>query len=110
MAPTKKRSGASKNDGATVGHEAGLWRMADTLHGSMDAAECKHVVLGSIILKYISDAFEEQHRALHAACAQGADPEDPNKCQVHIEEALKHAHMQTLGRRHRRARRRRRAV
>ena len=39
-----------------------LWRMADALRGSMDAAEYKHVVLGLIFLKYISDAFEE-HRA-----------------------------------------------
>ena len=36
-----------------------LWLMADTLRGSMDAAEYKHVVLGLIFLKYISDAFEE---------------------------------------------------
>ena len=47
--------------GATTGHEAELWRMADTLRGSMDAAEYKHVVLGLIFLKYISDAFEEKH-------------------------------------------------
>ena len=38
-----------------------LWRMADALRGSMDAAEYKHVVLGLIFLKYISDAFEERH-------------------------------------------------
>ena len=47
--------------GATTGHEAELWRMADALRGSMDAAEYKHVVLGLIFLKYISDAFEEMH-------------------------------------------------
>ena len=38
-----------------------LWAMADALRGSMDAAEYKHVVLGLIFLKYISDAFEERH-------------------------------------------------
>ena len=38
-----------------------LWRMADALRGSMDAAEYKHVVLGLIFLKYISDAFEERY-------------------------------------------------
>ena len=43
--------------GAITGYEAELWRMADTLRGSMDAAEYKHVVLGLIFLKYISDAF-----------------------------------------------------
>ena len=47
--------------GATIGHEAELWAMADALRGSMDAAEYKHVVLGLIFLKYISDAFEERH-------------------------------------------------
>ena len=38
--------------------------MADALRGSMDAAEYKHVVLGLIFLKYISDAFEERHAQL----------------------------------------------
>jgi type I restriction enzyme M protein len=42
----------------------------------MDAAEYKHVVLGLIFLKYISDAFEEQHAKLDADRAKGADPED----------------------------------
>src|SRR2546428_2895662 len=45
----------------------------------MDAAEYKHVVLGLIFLKYISDAFEEQHAKLEAEQAQGADPEDPDE-------------------------------
>jgi type I restriction enzyme M protein len=53
--------------------------MADALRGSMDAAEYKHVVLGLIFLKYISDAFEEQHGRLEAEQAQGADPEDPDE-------------------------------
>ena len=56
---------APKNDsGATVGYEAELWQMANTLRGSMDAAEYKHVVLGLIFLKYISDAFEERRAAI----------------------------------------------
>ena len=46
--------------------EAELWSMADALRGSMDAAEYKHVVLGLIFLKYISDAFEERHAAVLA--------------------------------------------
>ena len=53
-------------DGATMGYEKQLWRMADALRGSMDAAEYKHVVLGLIFLKYISDAFEERHAAVLA--------------------------------------------
>jgi type I restriction enzyme M protein len=57
----KKSATATESDGATVGYEAQIWQMADALHGSMDAAEYKHVVLGLVFLKYISDAFEEQH-------------------------------------------------
>ncbi len=64
---------------ATTGYEAELWRMADTLRGSMDAAEYKHVVLGLIFLKYISDAFEEMHTRLESEQTQGADPEDPDE-------------------------------
>ena len=67
------------DDGATTGYEAELWRMEDTLRGSMDAAEYKHVVLGLIFLKYISDAFEEMHDRLGAERVQGADPEDPDE-------------------------------
>jgi len=72
--------GKKTNDtAANVGYEAELWQMADALRGSMDAAEYKHVVLGLIFLKYISDAFEEQHAKLQAEKAQGADPEDPDE-------------------------------
>jgi type I restriction enzyme M protein len=53
--------------------------MADALRGSMDAAEYKHVVLGLIFIKYISDAFEEQHAKLIADKKSGADPEDPDE-------------------------------
>ena len=60
-------------------YRAELWRMADALRGSMDAAEYKHVVLGLIFLKYISDAFEEAHAKLEAERDEGADPEDPDE-------------------------------
>ena len=53
--------------------------MADALRGSMDAAEYKHVALGLIFLKYISDAFEEAHARLEAERDQGADPEDADE-------------------------------
>ena len=70
---------ASAN-GAVVGYEAELWRMADTLRGSMDAAEYKHVVLGLIFLKYISDAFEEARAKLEAnQHLTGANPDDPDE-------------------------------
>ncbi|MFQ3684831.1 N-6 DNA methylase, partial [Roseiflexus sp.] len=67
------------NNGATLGFERDLWAAADALRGSMDAAEYKHVALGLIFLKYISDAFEEQHARLEAERAEGADPEDPDE-------------------------------
>ena len=66
-------------NGANVVYEAQLWQMADALRGSMDAAEYKHVALGLIFLKYISDAFEEQRAKLVAEAASGADPEDPDE-------------------------------
>ena len=74
-----KAAVAADASGATTGHEAELWRMADTLRGSLDAAEYKHVVLGLIFLKYISDAFEERHAVLEAERGDGADPEDPDE-------------------------------
>ena len=64
------------DQGATTGYEAELWRMADTLRGSMDAAEYKHVVLGLVFLKYISDAFEEIHARLEGERVAGADPDE----------------------------------
>lgn len=70
---------------ANLGFEAKLWAAADALRNNMDAAEYKHVVLGLIFLKYISDAFEAQHAMLEAERAQGADPEDPDEYRaVHI--------------------------
>ena len=69
----------SGGNNASTGYESDLWRMADALRGSMDAAEYKHVVLGLIFLKYISDAFEEAYAKLEAERDQGADPEDPDE-------------------------------
>src|SRR3984893_13064129 len=69
----------NQSSGANLGFENELWRAADALRSNMDAAEYKHVVLGLIFLKYISDPFEEQHTTLEAERAQGADPEDPDE-------------------------------
>ena len=66
-------------NGAVTGYESELWRMADALRGSMDAAEYKHVVLGLIFLKYISDAFDEAYSELENERHLGADPEDPDE-------------------------------
>jgi type I restriction enzyme M protein len=57
----KDRSTSTKANGANLGFEQKLWAAADKLRGHMDASEYKHVVLGLIFLKYISDAFEERH-------------------------------------------------
>jgi type I restriction enzyme M protein len=65
-----------KNGGGELGFEEKLWAAADALRNNMDAAEYKHVVLGLIFLKYISDAFEAKHAELTAQKKQGADPED----------------------------------
>src|SRR3990167_9979044 len=73
MARVKKNNQKKTNNWANVGYEAELWQMADALRGSMDAAEYKHVVLGLIFLKYISDAFEERHVYLQRAVDDPAD-------------------------------------
>ena len=59
--------------------EKKLWKTADKLRKNMDAAEYKHVVMGLIFLKYISDAFEEMFLKLVAQKSEGADPEDKNE-------------------------------
>ena len=80
--PKKKNPGTGskqKTNGGPLGFEAKLWAAADALRNNMDAAEYKHVVLGLIFLKYISDAFEAKHAALESQKKQGADPEDPDE-------------------------------
>lgn len=67
------------SNGANLGFEEKLWQTADKLRNNMDAAEYKHVVLGLIFLKYISDAFEEMHEKLLSEVEDGADPEDPEE-------------------------------
>jgi type I restriction enzyme M protein len=81
MARKSKQPATAKNssNGANLGFEAKLWAAADALRNNMDAAEYKHVVLGLIFLKYISDAFEAKHAELDAQRKQGADPEDPDE-------------------------------
>jgi type I restriction enzyme M protein len=64
---TKQKNGSSAN----LGFEATLWAAADKLRNNMDAAEYKHVVLGLIFLKYISDAFEERRAQI---LAESSDP------------------------------------
>jgi type I restriction enzyme M protein len=77
-----KSNKSSDNSSANIGFEAKLWLAADKLRSNMDAAEYKHVVLGLIFLKYISDAFEEHHAKLMQELDQGADPEEPDEYQA----------------------------
>src|SRR5579883_3003745 len=82
MARTSKNG---KDTTANLRFEAKLWAAADALRNNMDAAEYKHVVLGLIFLKYISDAFDAKHAELEAQRSQGADAEDPDEYRaVHI--------------------------
>ena len=77
--PKAKKTANGNNNTANLGFEAKLWQAADALRNNMDAAEYKHVALGLIFLKYISDAFEAKHAELESQRAEGADPEDPDE-------------------------------
>jgi type I restriction enzyme M protein len=74
MARRKKSEKGNKGNGANLGFEQKLWQAADKLRGNMDASDYKHVVLGLIFLKYISDAFQEQYEKLKKE--PHANPED----------------------------------
>ncbi len=67
----------AKQASTTLGFEARLWAAADKLRGNMEPSDYKHVVLGLIFLKYISDAFEARRAALLEEDL--ADPEDPEE-------------------------------
>ncbi|MGD9157097.1 MAG: class I SAM-dependent DNA methyltransferase [Desulfobacteraceae bacterium] len=68
---------AKDNNGANLGFETQLWAAADKLRGHMDASEYKHVVLGLIFLKYISDAFQAKYQELESTReTEYTDPED----------------------------------
>lgn len=66
MPKGKTTAKKKKGNGAKLGFEEKLWQAADKLRGHMDAAEYKHVVLGLVFLKYISDAFNELYDRLAA--------------------------------------------
>ena len=80
-AKSKTKAAAAAPSSATIGFEAKLWLTADKLRNNMDAAEYKHVVLGLIFLKYISDTFEEHRAKLLAGQGDyaGANAEDPDE-------------------------------
>ena len=67
MAKVRAKTTETKNktgNGANVGFEAQLFLTADKLRGNLEPSDYKHVALGLIFLKYISDAFEAKHAAL----------------------------------------------
>jgi type I restriction enzyme M protein len=69
--PRQKKNVTRKNsNGGNLGFEEKLWQAADKMRGHMDPAEYKHIVLGLIFLKYISDAFEERHKQLEIWTAE----------------------------------------
>jgi type I restriction enzyme M protein len=74
MRNERGKNGGKSLNGASLGFEQTLWQAADKLRGNMDAADYKHVVLGLIFLKYISDAFQERFDQLKNE--PHADPED----------------------------------
>ena len=80
-AKSSKSKSAARDSSASIGFEAKLWLMADKLRNNMDAAEYKHVVLGLIFLKYISDSFEEHRAKLLSGSGDyaGANPEDADE-------------------------------
>ena len=69
----KKKNNAESN----TGFEAQLWAAADKLRGNMEPSDYKHVALGLIFLKYISDTFEAERAKLLKE--ETADPEDPEE-------------------------------
>src|SRR3990172_13007726 len=71
MARNANASYGDGGNGANLGFEATMWAAADKLRNNMDAAEYKHVVLGQVFLKYISDAFEAYQTRLER---EAADP------------------------------------
>ena len=67
---------AEMANGDNLGFEAKLFRAADKLRGNMEPSDYKHVALGLIFLKYISDAFEARHAGLLAEHTQATENRD----------------------------------
>lgn len=67
---------ANHANGAKLGFEATLWQAADALRGHMDASEYKHVLLGLIFLKYISDALTELYDQLKSVYTASLPPQN----------------------------------
>ena len=85
-----KKRGRKKKEAPAKDFKAVLWASADKLRAQMDAAEYKHLVLGLIFLKYISDTFVEQQQKVLATVSNpesdyylGDDPADHQEALEH---------------------------
>ena len=76
MATRPSNNGSGAKSAAQLGFEAELFKTADKLRGNMEPSDYKHVALGLIFLKYISDAFEARHAELLAEDAVAAEDKD----------------------------------
>jgi type I restriction enzyme M protein len=76
MATKSIRTSKKTNGRGSLGFEEQLWQSADQLRGNMDAAVYKHVVLGLIFLKYISDAFEQRREEIESDIPELAEDRD----------------------------------
>jgi type I restriction enzyme M protein len=76
-----RKSDSKNGNGTATGFEQTLWLTEDRLRKNIDAAEYKHIVMGLIFLKYISDSFETLHNKLLEGKGEykGADPEDADE-------------------------------
>jgi type I restriction enzyme M protein len=73
---TQMAQNDTKQNGGNLGFEVEMFKAADKLRGNMEPSDYKHVALGLIFLKYISDAFEARHKALLAEDPQAAEDKD----------------------------------
>ena len=71
-----RQNATKKSNGGNLGFEADLFKTADKLRGNMEPSDYKHVALGLIFLKYISDAFEARHQALLTEDPAAAEDRD----------------------------------
>ena len=89
-APPKRSRGRQKQEAAAKDVKAVLWASADKLRAQMDAAEYKHLVLGLIFLKYISDTFAEHRpKVLQMVSAPESDfyiGDDPKEHEAALED------------------------
>lgn len=73
MAKTKKpEQNSAKGSSTFIGFEKQIWNAANILRGNIDASEYKHVILGLIFLKYLSDKFEDQYNRNQCICGTGS--------------------------------------